>query len=228
MTNSYRMKKILLSLVCLASISCNSNKKISVSEHEKIISELDYIRNTDQKYARIPSEDMINKYGEKNVWKIFEAKRDSVGKDNQNRIKKLYSQYGYLGFKQVGEENSTKFWLPIQHADNDVEFQKKMLAALKKEVKKNNAHKNEYALLEDRIAVNSNQKQRFGTQVTYNKAEQAIAKNGLIDSIHVEKLRSEYGLPSFKEYYNQMTMSHFEMNKKGFLKRGITEPKLYQ
>lgn len=222
------MKKILLSCIALTCISCNSHKKISDSEREKIISELDYIGDIDQQYARIPSREMMEKYGEENAWKIFEAKRDSIGKDNQNRIRKLYAEYGYLGFKQVGRENATKFWISIQHADDDVEFQKKMLAALKKEVKKNNAHRNEYAMLEDRVAINSNQKQRFGTQVIYNKAEQAIPRNGLTDSVNVDQLRSEYGLPTFKEYYNQMTIMHFEMNKKNFLKRGITEPKLYQ
>lgn len=222
------MKKILLSGIILAAISCSSHKPLSDSERGKIISELDYIRNIDQQYARIPPKEMREKYGEEKAWKIFEAKRDSVGKDNQDKIKKLYIQYGYLGFKQVGKENATKFWISIQHADNDVEFQKEMLAAMKKEIKKNNAHKNEYAMLEDRVAINSNQKQRFGTQVTYNKAEQAVPKNGLKDSVNVDKLRMEYGLPSFKEYYNQMTMMHFEMNKESFVKRGITEPKLYQ
>ncbi len=83
-------------------------------------------------------------------------------------------------------------------------------------------------MLEDRVAINSGQKQRFGTQVTYNKAEQAVPKNGLTDSMNVDKLRVEYGLPSFKEYYNQMTTMHFEMNKKIFQKRGIMEPKLYK
>lgn len=222
------MKKILLSGVIFAVISCSSHKPISDSEREKIISELDYIRNIDQEYARIPSEEMREKYGEEKAWKIFEAKRDSVGKDNQNKIKKMYARYGYLGFKQVGKESATKFWISIQHADDNIEFQKEMLAAMKKEIKKNNAHKNEYAMLEDRVAINSNQKQRFGTQVTYNKAEQAVPKNGLKDSANVDKLRLEYGLPTFKDYYNQMTTMHFEMNKKSFVKKGITEPKLYQ
>lgn len=222
------MKKTLFLFISLSFIGCNSTKKISDSERVKIISELDYIAKIDQEYAKIPSEEMTRKYGKDKVWKIFEAKRDSVGKDNQNKIKKLYAQYGFLGFKQVGKENTTKFWISVQHADNDVDFQKEILKALKKEMKKNNAHKNEYALLEDRVAINSDQKQRFGTQVTYNKVGQAVPKNGLTDSVNVEKLRTEYGLPSFKEYYNFMTTSHFEMNKELFLKKGITEPKLYQ
>ncbi|MGG7467983.1 DUF6624 domain-containing protein [Chryseobacterium arthrosphaerae] len=222
------MKKIFLSGIIFTVVSCSSYKPISDSEREKIISELSYIRNIDQEYASLPPKEMMEKYGEANAWKVFETKRDSVGKDNQSRIKRLYAEYGYLGFKQVGEANATKFWISIQHADDDVGFQRTMLKAMKKEIGKKNAHKNEYAMLEDRVAINSGQKQRFGTQVTYNKAEQAVPKNGLTDSMNVDKLRVEYGLPSFKEYYNQMTTMHFEMNKKIFQKRGIMEPKLYK
>ena len=99
---------------------------------------------------------------------------------------------------------------------------------MKKQVKINNINKSNYAMLEDRIAVNTNQKQRFGSQVTYNDLGQAIPKNGLIDSLNIDRLRSEYELQSFKKYYNEMTIMHFEMNKESFIKNGITEPKLYE
>lgn len=82
--------------------------------------------------------------------------------------------------------------------------------------------------LEDRVAINLNKKQRFGTQVTYNANGQAVPKNGLVDSVNIDRFRLEYELSSFKEYYNEMTKSHFEMNKDYFLKQGITKPKLYQ
>lgn len=209
-------------------LACNSNKKLTETERQKINSELDYIGKIDQKYAGIPFDDLIKKYGNEKAWKIFQGKRDSVGLENQKRIKNLYSKYGYLGFKEVGKENSVKFWLPIQHADNDVEFQKKMLKELKRQIQTNNANKSDYALLEDRIAINTNQKQRFGSQVTYSEDGQAITKNGLLDTVNIDKLRTEYGLPTFKDYYNWMTTNHYEMNKEMFLKKGITEPKLYK
>ena len=216
----------LLSLIFL--IGCSLNKKINENQRNKIISELDYIEKIDQKYAGIPFEDLFEKYGQQKAWEIFTAKRDSVSIDNQARIKKIFSKFGYLGFKEVGKENSTKFWLPIQHADNDVEFQKKMLKELKKQIEIENEKRNEYAMLEDRVAINTNQKQRFGSQVTYNVNGQAIPKNGLIDSLNIEKLRAEYDLPTFKDYYNNMTIMHFEMNKEVLKKQGITEPKLYK
>ncbi len=221
------MKKTLIFLF-LGFISCNSTKVISNSEKENIISELNYIFNIDQKYAGGPFDYLFKKYEKKEAWKIFEMMRDSVGLENQKKIKKIYSKYGYLGYDKIGKEYSRKFWITIQHADNDIKFQQEMLKELAKEIDKNNAEKSNYAMLEDRIAINLNQKQRFGSQVTYNKAGQAIPKNGLIDSLNVDNLRINYNLPPFKEYYNSLTTNHFEMNKDYFLKKGIKEPKLYQ
>ena len=221
------MKKKLI-LLFLGFISCNSTKVISNSEKENIISELNYIFNIDQKYAGGPFDYLFKKYEKKEAWKIFEMMRDSVGLENQKKIKKIYSKYGYLGYDKIGKEYSRKFWITIQHADNDIKFQQEMLKELAKEIDKNNAEKSNYAMLEDRIAINLNQKQRFGSQVTYNKAGQAIPKNGLIDSLNVDNLRINYNLPPFKEYYNSLTTNHFEMNKDYFLKKGIKEPKLYQ
>jgi len=219
------MQKIFI-LLFMIFISCKSN--ISTSQKELILSELDYIYKIDQKYARIPSQEQLDKYGYQKAWENFGKKRDSIQLENQDKIKKIYSKFGYLGFNKIGKENSTKFWITIQHADNDVCFQKKMLKALKKEVNKDNASKKEYALLEDRVAINSNQKQRFGTQVEYNNQGQAVPKNGLVDSLNIAKLRTEYELPEFKEYYNSMTLSHFEMNKEFLIKKGITKPTLYK
>ncbi|MBB1193343.1 hypothetical protein DNC80_06620 [Flavobacterium sp. SOK18b] len=222
------MKKSLFFLI-LVIISCNPTKEMSNSEKEKITAKLDYIFTIDQKYSfATPSEDLLKKFGKNEAWKIFEIKSDSVDLDNQKKIKKIYSEYGYLGYDKIGQEYSKKFWITIQHADNDIKFQQKMLKALGKEIEKNNAEKSNYAMLEDRIAINLNQKQRFGSQVTYNKVGQAIPKNGLLDSLNIDNLRLKYNLSSFKEYYNEMTTSHFEMNKDYYVKQGMKEPKLYQ
>ncbi|WP_295200201.1 hypothetical protein [uncultured Chryseobacterium sp.] len=220
------MKNVLLSIFCLAVLSCASR---TISENEKVVvlKELKCISEIDQKYAGIPPKELFEKYGEEKGWQVFISKRDSVGDDNQQRIKKLYDRYGYLGFDKVGSSEAD-FWISIQHADDDVEFQKKMLKALRKEIRRNNAPKLHYAMLEDRIAINTNQKQRFGSQVAYNQLGQAVPKNGLIDSAHIEQLRKQYDMPSFKKYYNDMTIMHYEMNKENLNKKGIHEPQLYK
>ncbi|WP_460190064.1 DUF6624 domain-containing protein [Urechidicola sp. KH5] len=223
------MKRIiLLFFIGILCMSCEKEREITKKEKEKILAELSQIDFIDQKYAGIPPADLREKYGNQKAWEIFKQKRDSVGIDNQNRIRRLYKDYGYLGEKKIGEEASTSFWLPIQHADNDIPFQQEMLKAMKKEIEKGSTDKYHYAMLEDRINVNLKKPQRFGSQLTYNNKGQAIPKIGIIDSTIVDSLRKAYELPNLKEYYNGMTEMHFEMNKKMFLEKGITEPQLYK
>ncbi|NML70138.1 hypothetical protein HHL23_10055 [Chryseobacterium sp. RP-3-3] len=222
------MKKNIFFLsmsICL--LSCNA-QSISKKDRDRVIKELEYIKKVDQEYAGIPPQMFKNKYGEKNAWKIFLAKRDSISLDNQERIKKMFSKYGYLGFDKVGEEASNNFWISIQHADNDIEFQKQMLDEMRKEVVKNNVRRSDYALLEDRVNKNLGKKQRFGSQLDYNNLEQAVPKNGLVDSINIDKLRKEFDLEPYKDYLNRMTQNHYRMNEKLFLEKGIKFPKLYK
>ncbi|GEJ45866.1 DUF6624 domain-containing protein [Chryseobacterium sp. ON_d1] len=221
------MKKYLIIIfLSFIALGCRSSQ-ISDADKKTILDELNYIYTIDQKYAGLPFPELKEKYGEKKVWDVFLKMRDSVGLENQNRIKRLYEKYGYLGYDKIGEKE-TQFWISIQHADNDVLFQQEMLKVLKKEIRKKNADRSHYAMLEDRIAVNQKKKQRFGSQVTYNKIGQAIPKYGLVDSARVDKWRARYHLPSFKKYYNDMTVMHFEMNKDRLSKAGIHEPVLYK
>ena len=219
---------VIVCLLAIISIGCKTEKSITTEDQEKISLELKEIVLLDQKYAGIPPMELIETYGNQKAWEIFKKQRDSVGLVNQKRIKKLYEAYGYLGEKKIGEDAATHFWLPIQHADNDVPFQEEMLKAMKKEIDNGSNDKYHYAMLEDRINVNLNKPQRFGSQLTYNEIGQAIPKIGLIDSMKVDSLRKAYTLPNFKEYYNQMTLMHFEMNKTMFLEKGILEPQLYK
>lgn len=222
----YMKKYLIIIFLSLLTQGCRSGK-ISDAERKTILDELDYIYTIDQKYAGIPFPELKEKYGEEKVWDVFLKMRDSVDLENQNRIKRLYSKYGYLGYDKIGEKE-TQFWISIQHADNDIPFQQKMLKVLKKEIRKKNADRSHYAMLEDRIAVNQKKKQRFGSQVTYNKIGQAIPKYGLTDSTKVDEWRAKYNLPSFKKYYNDMTIMHFEMNKERLKKAGISKPVLYK
>jgi hypothetical protein len=49
----------------------------------------------------------------------------------------------------------------------------------------------------------------------------------LQDSLTVNARRKEMGLQPIEEYLNGMSDMHFEMNKAGYTKKGITKPKLY-
>nr|WP_295869469.1 DUF6624 domain-containing protein [uncultured Chitinophaga sp.] len=155
--------------------------------------------------------------------------KDSVYTTHQKRIAVIFRQYGFPGIDMVGKDGSNHFWLLVQHSDKFPEFQVKVLKAMKKEVKKQNANPNNYAYLYDRVQVNAGKKQLFGTQVTYqaNTTGRAFPKIGLIDSANVDKIRKEYTLSPLKEYLNQMTEMHYEMNKKIYQEKGVMKPDLY-
>lgn len=179
----------------------------------------------DQVAASIPQ----GKYKEytKEQWTHF---KDSVFTSDKIRVEAMFKKYGFLGFDKVGKDGSNHFWLLVQHCDKFPEFQKKVLKEMDKEVKKNNANPNNYAYLYDRVQVNAGEKQLFGTQVTYevNTTGRAIPKIGLSDSLHVDQLRNEYNLGPLKEYLNEMTTLHYEMNKEVYQKMGIKAPNLYE
>lgn len=179
---------------------------------------------TDQIAAFIPQ----GKYKEytKEQWLKLQ---DSVFVNNKIKAEEMFTKYGFMGFDKVGKDGSYHFWLIVQHCDKYPAFQKKVLKAMDREVKRGNANPNNYAYLYDRVKINAGEKQLFGTQVTYETTTtgRAIPKIGLIDSVNVDKLRKEYALEPLKDYLNTMTISHYEMNKNWYEKKGMTKPNLY-
>jgi hypothetical protein len=191
------------------------------------------IQLTDNKKATLTKElqemvktDQIAASHWEDEWKNY---KDSVFTTHKMQVEAMFNKYGFLGFDKVGKEGSANFWLIVQHCDKFPEFQKKVLTAMDKEVKKGNANPDNYAYLYDRVEANAGRKQLFGTQVNYevNTTGRAFPKFGLVDSINVDKKRKEYGLEPLKDYLNKMTTMHFEMNKEHYQKMGLTKPNLY-
>ena len=217
-----KMKKLVV-LFTFIILSC-STTKLSKSESENLKIEFETMYKIDQiAQSGKPNGEFIN-YPIEN-WKNF---KDSVFTKNTNRIEALFNKHGFLGIKEIGKKGSKHFWIFTQHSDKFPEFQKRVLKSMKKEAKKGNVNPDDYVFLLDRVNANSGEKQTFGTQVNYRLNGQAKPKNGLVDSLNVDELRKEYGLKPLKDYLNQMTEMHFEMNKESFAKQGITKPNLYK
>jgi len=199
-------------------------RKFTESQRLQLNKELSEMVQVDQIAANIPQ----GKYKDysREQWNRF---TDSVFTSDKIRVEAMFKKYGFPGFDKVGKEGSGHFWLLVQHCDKFPAFQKKVLKAMDKEVKKGNANPNNYAYLYDRVKVNAGEKQLFGTQVTYETETtgRAIPKIGLADSANVDKLRKEYTLEPLKDYLNTMTTLHYEMNKKHYETKGITKPNLY-
>ena len=124
------------------------------------------------------------------------AVADSI---NEIKAKAIIDKYGYPGFSLVGDR-SNSFWAIVQHCDDDIAFQEKVLALMKMEIARNNADKENYALLTDRVLVNKHQKQIYGTQVRTDPKTHKTTPLPLKYPKSVDALRKKMGMSTMKEY----------------------------
>ena len=224
------MKKILgILIIGLSLFGCKekSSKKEEIKKqvefNQDLADELKKMAEVDQIAAYIPQGEYKKMTEEQ--WDSF---KDSVFTTHQKRLKQIFDKYGFVGFDLAGEEGSQNYWLMVQHSDHNPAFQKEVLEKMKIEVDQKNAKPSNYGLLVDRVKLNTGEKQIFGTQVTYNMETGQAYPKDLEDSLNVNERRKSIGLEPLEEYLNGMTEMHFEMNKKYYSEKGITEPKLYK
>ena len=225
-----QMKKLLgILIIGFSFFGCkeNSSEKKEIKQkiefNQDLADELKEMAEVDQIAAYIPQGEYKKMSNEE--WNSF---KDSVFTTHQKRLKQIFDKYGFIGFDLAGEEGSRNFWLMVQHSDHNPNFQKEVLERMKIEVDKGNAIPSNYGLLVDRVNLNTGEKQIYGTQVTYNMETGQAYPKPLEDSLNVNARRISIGLEPIEEYLNGMTEMHFEMNKDNYLKKGVTEPKLYE
>ena len=218
---------LLIGLLLIGCKEKTSNEKESqekkVEFNQNLADELSRMAEVDQIAAYIPQGEYKKMSNEE--WNSF---KDSVFTTHQKRLKQIYDEYGFVGFDLAGEDGSRNFWLMVQHSDHNPDFQKEVLEKMKIEVDKENAIPSNYGLLVDRVNLNTGKKQVYGTQVTYNMETGQAYPKPLEDSLKVNERRKSIGLEPIEVYLNSMTEMHFEMNKENYLKKGVTEPKLYE
>lgn len=123
---------------------------------------------------------------------------EAIDQENLPRLKAIIEQFGWPGFQLVGEEGADKMWLLAQHCDRDLEFQKRCLQLLKDAVAKEDAPKRHLAYLMDRVLVNEEFSQLYGTQIQLING-QAIPRP-IEKPDQLDERRAEMGLEPFSEY----------------------------
>lgn len=124
---------------------------------------------------------------------------------NLSRITEIIDTYGWPGKSIVGEEANHIVWLVVQHSD--IEIQEKYLPLLRESVRNNESSAKDLAFLEDRILVNNNQPQLYGTQVvcdSNNNCRFAEIEN----EKKVNKRRSNIGLGTIEDYARSMHIEY--------------------
>lgn len=122
--------------------------------------------------------------------------------DSLNTIEsqKIFNQYGFLGFEEVGKAGSNNFWVLIQHTYKNPKFQETVLSEMKKHVERKNANGTDYAYLVDKTMINVGKQQIYGTQMRRNKDTGITTPNNLFEPENVNKRRAEVGLDTIEEY----------------------------
>ncbi|MBI3572395.1 hypothetical protein HY091_02605 [Candidatus Kaiserbacteria bacterium] len=115
---------------------------------------------------------------------------------NTARMKEIIGKIGWPTAAKVGRDSSSNAWLLVQHADRDVQFQEQCLVLMKQEPMSEVDPRN-IAMLEDRVRVNSNQSQLYGTQ--YRAVNGEHKPLPIEDETNVDKRRKQMGLDTLEE-----------------------------
>jgi hypothetical protein len=125
-------------------------------------------------------------------------------------VRLILNKYGFPGYDLVGKEGSANYFLLVQHSDFNIDFQKKALKLMKKQVDKKNASGSTYGYLVDRVNLNTGKKQIYGTQV--QMSVNGTTLRPCIDTLHLDKRRKAIGLISIKDYLQQCDEAFRQMN----------------
>jgi hypothetical protein len=136
-------------------------------------------------------------------------------KQHKSYLVAIIDQHGFSGYDLVGPETSNRFFILVQHCDDDPLFQQQVLTLMKPQVDKGNADTKGFAYLTDRILVNSGDLQLYGTQLIYEEGNEGRAMSrGVRCAEKLDERRAEVGLEPIKVYLERATAMHKAMNSK--------------
>lgn len=131
---------------------------------------------------------------------VLEAKR--VDSDNRKWLAQFIDTHGWPGRSLVGDEAAHAAWLLVQHAGQDLTFQKKCLALMQK-AEKGEVAPADIAYLIDRTRVAEGKKQLYGTQLEIQDQARRVVLKPVEDPDRLDELRQGMGLPPIHDYLQQ-------------------------
>jgi len=161
----------------------------------------------DDQGDRLKISEIETKYGAKSaemdrLWQDMEEK-DSV---NLVKVEAILNKYGWLGADAIGEHGNLALFLVIQHADQ--ETQEKYLPVMRKAVTEGKANAADFALLEDRVALEEGKKQIYGSQVHHDPQTGKNSFFPIEDEQNVDKRRADVGLGPLRDYAKQYNFDY--------------------
>jgi hypothetical protein len=115
---------------------------------------------------------------------------------NADRLSQIMDEHGWPGISLVGAEAARRAWLIAQHADRQLDVQRRALRLMEQAVAAGEADRSQLAFLRDRVLVNEGRKQIYGTQIAGVKAGAPIPWP-CEEPDRVDQLRADIGIDSF-------------------------------
>ncbi|GAA2211348.1 hypothetical protein GCM10009850_068070 [Nonomuraea monospora] len=129
---------------------------------------------------------------------------DRVEKANTDRMRQILDQHGWPGYAAVGEDGARAAWALVQHADRDLELQKRGLELMRRAVEKGDADSSDLAFLVDRVRVAEGKPQVYGTQWETDPQGAWRPRTPIEDEAKVDERRAEAGLKPLAEYLEEL------------------------
>ena len=151
-------------------------------EIAELRAELDAMMNEDQKWRR--------QFRSQNALDTDAVEKlRTVDVRNTARMREIVDTYGWPMKSMVGAGGAHSAWLLVQHADRDVAFQRRCLTLMQTLVEIDEVRRVDVAYLTDRVLVNEDKPQIYGTQfhlVSGNSQPRPIedAKNETVAQRH--------------------------------------------
>ncbi|MGW6744332.1 DUF6624 domain-containing protein [Streptomyces sp. NPDC055025] len=123
-----------------------------------------------------------------------------------DRLGEIMDEYGWPTADLVGEEAARAAWLIAQHADRQLDVQRRALHLMQQAVSAGSAGPRELAFLRDRTLVNEGRKQVYGTQIAGVK-DGAPIPWPCEEPERMDELRAEVGIEPFGGYVAKFAMT---------------------
>ncbi|WP_306323901.1 MULTISPECIES: DUF6624 domain-containing protein [unclassified Streptomyces] len=116
-----------------------------------------------------------------------------------DRLGEIMDAHGWPTADLVGEEAARAAWLIAQHADRQLDVQRRALGLLAEAVAAGSATPRELAFLRDRTLVNEGREQIYGTQIA-GVRDGAPIPWPCAEPDRMDELRAEVGIEPFDTY----------------------------
>ncbi|MCF6476602.1 hypothetical protein FAF44_50975 [Nonomuraea sp. MG754425] len=129
---------------------------------------------------------------------------DRVEKENTDRMRQILDRHGWPGRALAGEDGAHAAWALVQHADRDLDLQRRGLVLMRRAVDAGDADPSDLAFLVDRVRVAERRPQVYGTQWETGPSGEWRPRTPIEDAGKVDERRAEAGLKPLRDYLEEL------------------------